>query len=187
LKKENFPNEEEYSEEKGKIKNILDSVKNVLRSLPKEELHKFTLENVLKEADVSESNYYKALRFSGHGTGIVLRRSVNEIYINNYNKEWLAAWNENLDIQLCLDYFSVLTYITDYYSKDDTGTMDILKQCAKQCQNQSLKDQMKCLSQAFLSHRQIGESEAYYRILPNLHLTESNIKCIFLSGGFPQN
>jgi hypothetical protein len=97
----------------------------------------------------------------------------------------MRAWNANLDIQLCLDYFSVLTYITDYYSKDDSGTMEFLKQCAKKCKNNSLTEQMRCLSQAFLSHRQIGESEAYYRILPQLHLTESNIKCIFLAGGFP--
>ena len=33
----------------------------------------------------------------------------------------------------------------------------------------------------------MGESEAYYRMIPSLHLSESNIKCIFVATGFPWN
>ena len=68
---------------------------------------------------------------------------MSEIYINNYNQEWLTAWDANLDIQVCLDYFAILTYITDYYSKDDSGTMQVLRQVAKNSEKESLKEQMK--------------------------------------------
>lgn len=108
-----------------------------------------------------------------------MKRTVEEIYINQYNPEWLNAWDANIDLQLCLDYFAVLTYITDYYTKDDTGTMKFLTEVARTCTYSNIKDKMKALSQAFLKNRQIGESEAFYRIIPNLHLTDSNIKCFF--------
>jgi hypothetical protein len=33
----------------------------------------------------------------------------------------------------------------------------------------------------------MSESEAYYRVLPSLHLKESNIACVFVTSGFPTN
>ena len=39
----------------------------------------------------------------------------------------------------------------------------------------------------FLTHRQIGESEVYYKLFPQLHLAQSNISTIFVPTGFPQN
>ena len=115
---------------------------------------------------------------------IILKRRVAEILVNNYNTEWLEAWNGNMDIQACLDFFAVSTYITDYYTKDESGTTALLREASKQHQN-SIKDKMKCLAQCYLTHREVGESEAIYRIVPSLHLSESNIKCIFVATGFP--
>ena len=37
-----------------------------------------------------------------------------------------------MDIQVVLDFFAVITYVTDYYSKDDTGTMEIIKAALEQ-------------------------------------------------------
>ena len=183
LKRESFETEKEYNRKKLEIQEILENVRNIIESL--ESLSNIEIEDILGTAGISKESYYEALKFNGKGTGIILRRKVNEVFINNYNPEWLHAWDANMDLQVCLDYFAILTYITDYYSKDDTGTMNVLRQVAKQCRSENLTEQMKCLAHAFLSHRQIGECEAVYRILPNLHLTESNIKCIFLANGFP--
>merc|ERR1739838_891163 len=36
----------------------------------------------------------------------------------------------------------------------------------------------------FLTHRQMGESEAYYRIIPTMHMKESSVKAIFALTGF---
>jgi hypothetical protein len=187
LNKEEFQCEQEYSARKREIKDILTHVQNYIEEMEEKDLGNYSLQDILTKCDITEDAYYNALKYHNNGTTVVLKRKVNEVYINNYNEEWIGAWNGNMDLQVCLDYFAILTYITDYYSKDDTGTMGILRQAARQCRNESLNTQMKCLAQAFLSHRQIGESEAIYRILPNMHLTESNIKCIFLANGFPQN
>ena len=36
------------------------------------------------------------------------------------------------------------------------------------------------MANTFLTHRQMSESEAYYKIFPNLHLKFSNIDTIFI-------
>ena len=67
---------------------------------------------------------------------------MDEIYINSYNIEWLRAWNGNMDIQIVLDYFAVITYVTDYYAKDDTGTMEVIKAALAQTKTNDLKEKI---------------------------------------------
>ena len=65
--------------------------------------------------------YENALTYSKKGYSVILERDVNEMFINSYNPEWARAWNGNTDIQPCFDYFAVITYITEYFCKDDKG------------------------------------------------------------------
>ena len=51
------------------------------------------------------------------GSEVLLRRDIDEIFINNYNTEWIEAWDANLDIAPVYDYFGIITYITDYFTK----------------------------------------------------------------------
>ena len=44
-----------------------------------------------------------------------------------------------MDIQPCLDYFGVITYVTDYYMKDDTGTLKFIDKVLKESSNESYK------------------------------------------------
>ena len=93
------------------------------------------LEELLKIADTPiDANgsriplYEEALGVTKRGYTIMYQRDVAEIYVNTYNPEWIEAWNGNLDIQLCLDYYAVITYISEYYSKDDTGTSKYIQE-----------------------------------------------------------
>ena len=54
------------------------------------------------------------------GVNIILARDIDEMYINNYNPEWIFAWGGNMDLSVCLDFFAVITYITDYFTKDES-------------------------------------------------------------------
>ncbi len=54
----------------------------------------------------------------------MLRRDIDEIFINNYNSEFIVAWDANIDIQPVFDYYGTITYITDYWAKDSTGLTD---------------------------------------------------------------
>ena len=42
---------------------------------------------------------------------------------------------------------------------------------------------MKKIASTFLSHRQIGEAEAFFKLLPDLRLKNSNVACQWLNVG----
>ena len=85
-----------------------------------------------KAATVDYDMYLRALKTSKTGYSVVQKRDIDEIYINSYNIEWIRAWNGNMDIQVVLDFFAVITYVTDYYAKDDTGTLEVIKAVLEQ-------------------------------------------------------
>ena len=137
---------------------------------------------MLEKAGVTLEEYEKALSFTRVGYKVVQERDLTEISINSYNVEWLRAWNGNMDMQTCFDYHAVITYISDYFSKDDTGLMELIKEIIKLNTSESFKEQMKLVANSFLTHRQIGEAEAVYRLLPNMLLKNSNVACQWLEG-----
>ena len=55
--------------------------------------------------------YHEVLRNSVKGFEINLQRDTNECYINNFNHEWLACWNANIDVSCVFDFFRILTYV----------------------------------------------------------------------------
>ena len=121
---------------------------------------------------------------STKGYSIHYKRDVDETMVNTYNPEWICAWNGNMDFQLCLDYFAVITYISAYYCKDDSGAMKMLQEALKESINDDLRSKLHKMVSVFLTHRQMGESEAYYRIIPNLHMKDSSITSVFAQTGF---
>ena len=80
--------------------------------------HKRRILQVLHQAEVAAEEYEAAIKESSkRGITVVLERDITETMVNNYNGEWIRAWNANIDIQVCLDFFSVITYITEYFTK----------------------------------------------------------------------
>ena len=143
---------------------------------------------IFPEADKSIIQIYEeSLGVSQTGYKVIHRRDINEIYVNNYSTEWIINWNANMDLQLCLDFYAVITYISDYYSKDDSGTMRHIREALRQAGNESLQAKLSLVIHTFLTHRQIGESEAFFKILPHLHMKSSNIETVFVPTGFKGN
>ena len=54
------------------------------------------------------------------GSEVLLRRDIDEIFVNNYNAEWIVSWDANIDISPVYDYYGTITYITDYFTKVGT-------------------------------------------------------------------
>ena len=129
-------------------------------------------------------SYTEILSISNKGYSIINERDIDEIYINNYNEEWIRCWDSKMDIQLTLDYFAIITYITDYYIKDDSGTMELIKAAIEDSENEPLREKLKVVKNTFLTHQQMRESEAYYRLFPSMHLADSNIGSFFVATGF---
>ena len=138
---------------------------------------------MLKLAGVTLEQYEEALSYSSRGYKVVYKRDITEIFINSYNIEWMRAWDGNMDIQPCFDYHQTITYITDYYGKMDDGLMEVIKAMLKEDTSKSSKERMKKIANIFMTHRQIGEAEAAYRLLPNMVLKNSNISCQWLGVG----
>ena len=98
------------------------------------------IQELCKYAKVTYQDYIKALSTSKMGYAVVLQRDIDEIYVNSYNAEWIRAWDANIDVQIALDFFSIITYIADYYSKDDSGTSEFIKKGMAECTSQEVKD-----------------------------------------------
>ena len=139
-------------------------------------------------ANVTEMEYEVALKESSKkGVNVVLTRDLTETSINNYNGEFIRAWDGNMDIRVCLDFFSVVTYITEYFCKDDTGTTTFLLEAAKNVKNMPQEKQRRLLKDVFLTHRQMGIFEAYMKIFPNMQMKNSNIGVEFVPLGRPED
>lgn len=180
---DNHDTEKKKEEIVSKYKNIVKTVKAALLELDPDT--KMTIPEFLSELEIGEEDYYRAISVSVNGVSIVLKRDLDEIFVNPYNPEWINAWNGNMDFQCCLDYFQIISYITDYYMKSEGQLIDILMEAAKEVKKKNLSEQMKTLTHAFLQHRQVSLSEAVYSLIPNLHLKDSNIKSQYIATGFP--
>ena len=115
------------------------------------------------------------------GSEVLLQRDIDEIFINNYNPEWIVDWNANIDISPVYDYYGTITYVTDYYSKDSTGLTDVLKAAVKHLsEERDMRQKCYQLADMFMTHRQVGMVEALYKLLANMKLTYSSIATIFV-------
>ena len=192
----------ESQEQKTKVdyRKILSDVENVLKdeNMIQEIMSKFDKGQTEKEyrcnmekrinlmlklaGEISYEDYIVAIKQTKrHGCSVLLKRDVDEIFVNNYNPEWINAWNANLDIQPVLDFFAVITYVTDYWAKSDEGITQHLKEAAAILRSEpDQKKRCQQLANTFLTHRQMSEAEAYYKILPHLKLKYSNVATIFI-------
>ena len=164
---------------------ILEKAKSVIQSEKFDNTISF--EKFLGQVGVTEDQYVNAISISASGNVLVLKRGLKEIHTNNYNPEMLKAWNANMDIQIALDPYAVITYVVSYVLKDETGMTKFLKDALTSQTGNSIKEKIYALKNAFLLNRQVGESESCYRILPGMRLKDSNISTIFVQTGFPEN
>ena len=170
---------------KAKVCDILTKAKCLVES---EDFDRnMSFESFLGKISSTEEEYTKALSISSNGNILVLKRSLKEIYTNNYNHEMLKAWNANMDIQIALDPYAVITYVVSYVLKDETGMTSFLKEALNSQTGKSAGEKVNALKTAYLLNRQVGESESCYRILPGMKLKDSNISTVFVQTGFPEN
>ena len=190
-----------YDEDTGSI--FRDDLQNILlrlvelkevlsqevRNVERRRLEKLLITSGIEQEENKDivEVYEEALAVTNYGYKINHKRDINECFVNNYNAEWIICWNSNMDLQLCLGYHVVIGYIGDYFTKDDSGTMPHILDALKKSGDQSLQNLLSIVANAFLTHRQIGESEAFFKILPNLQMKHSNIDTVFLHTGFKHN
>ena len=77
----------------------------------------------------------------------------------------------------------MVTYVTEYFTKDESGTSLFLAEASKQIKNLPEKDKKRSIKNVFLTHRQMGLSEALMKILPEMRFKDSNIGSEFVPLG----
>ena len=60
----------------------------------------------------------------------------------------------------------------------------MLMSAVKNSGHMNLQEKMKVLRNTFLTHREMGECEAYYRLFPSLHLVGNSVGSVFVPTGF---
>ena len=79
------------------------------------------------------------------------------------------------------DFFGAITYITDYWAKDSTGLTNVLKAAMKDLKKEDdMRQRCYELADVFMSHRQVGEAEVFYKLLPHMHLVVSSVATIYV-------
>ena len=118
------------------------------------------------------------------GNIIVLKRSVRERMVNNYHPVFLSAWNANMDLQVCVDNYAVITYITDYLTKGDSGLTSLLKKAIMETKGMAKFDKLNYVKKLYFTYKEVCVAEAAYRLIPALYLKKSDRQTIFLQTGF---
>ena len=90
---------------------LIDLEKNNLQPDPEETLDSF----IMKAAGVEYEVYERCLQYSERGNVIVLKRTVQEKRVNNYNPLFLKAWDANIDVQASLSF--------EYYDFEATSKL----------------------------------------------------------------
>ena len=88
-----------------------------------------------------------------------------------------------MDLTPVFDFYATLCYIGEYVLKSDRGVTEFIIKALKEQNSKDRVERLKTVSRAFLTHRQMGMCETYYRILPNLHLVGNSIGAEFLPTG----
>ena len=101
--------------------------------------------------------------------------------------DFIEAWQANQDIQFCMDSYAVITYITDYLTKGDAGLTKELRKALLETKHCNNFEQLNHLKMIYFKHKQVSVAEATYRLVRGLDLKKSNIACIYVATGYPQN
>ena len=182
-------NDEEKKKELKRSKAILIKVKDRLEELSNEDIDNLdnSLDRFLEELEIDLEAYEKALRISERGKVVILKRTLKERNVNNYNKEFMLAWRANLDIQFCYDGYAIVTYLTDYITKTDAGVTKALQKTVNETKDCNDFDRLNKMKRAYFTQRQVSSAEAVYRLVDGLHLTASSVQSKFVATGFPEN
>ena len=182
------PPDDMPDDELEKLKGIGKKIKDKLNEIEPEE-EDMSLDEFLESIGMEgqHDQYYKAISLSTRGKILVLKRSVKERMINNYNPNFIKAWNANMDFQMCLDHYAVITYISDYFTKADMNLTKQLKDALKDAKGKDDFELKTHLKKTFIGQRQMSVCECAYSLIPGLDLKGSSVATKFVATGFPED
>ena len=143
----------------------MNTVSNALSRVRKELIDgnvDVSIEQLLNNAKVPVRHYEKALEISTKGNAIVLKHEPKECKINNYNPNFMLAWQANMDIQYVLNAYACVMYVASYMLKSERAMGELLRNVAKKNRTDEMKLQLRKVGSAFLTHHEVSAQEAVY-------------------------
>ena len=159
----------------------------VYQALLKSDLNTpLTLDTILNNAQITESDYIAALKTAQRRTTIILKRDPSETKVNNYNSHILRALGANMDIQFITNIWACIAYLTSYMCKPERSMSELMRKASKEAANKNIQDALKDIGAIFIKAREVSEHEAISRIL-SLPLRRSNIDVAFIQTDLKEN
>ena len=141
-----------------------------------------TFEEFLISVGLAETDYVKVLRSSIPRKTIMIRRSFNDRYVNNYNPIILPLWKANMDVQLCMDSHAVANYVVSYMTKVSQGVSKAMRDVMQELKTQSpsIRESLRKVGNAMLNSQEVSAQEAVY-ILLGLQLRKASRTVQFIN------
>lgn len=118
----------------------------------------------------------------------ILKRRLEDRWINNYNPTLLKVWNGNIDLQPCGSNEAIAYYVAKYISKSEPTALDYsVAQAVRQIQREESDTSRKLFKvcMRIMKERQISACESAFRLC-HLNLRDSSRKCVFLNTRKPE-
>ena len=121
------------------------------------------IKTLLEKASVTMDDYISAISTNRRGRSVILKRDLKEKNVNCYSPCILRAWQANMDFQFIVDAYACLMYVASYVLKAEKGMSQLLKQAAREVENESIRQQLSRIGSVFLTNREVSAQEAIYR------------------------
>ena len=163
-----------------KSKKTLDKVLMQLTQI--NELDAITLHEVLDMCNVSEKQYYEAVKNIQKKLTIIYKRKPSETNIGPYSTVVLSLLRGNMNIQFVNGIYAMLIYLTSYLCKPEHTMSELMKKAAKETNGREVMSKLHAIGNVFLTKREVSSHEAIKREL-SLHMRGSNKRCEYIPTG----
>ena len=145
-----------------------------------------SIKEFLNYIQLNEKQYINVIEFNIKRPTTFLKRNVDELRINAYNKLILTLMKCNMDIQFILDSYACIGYIINYIGKSQRGLSKIIKDTADEVRkgNYSLQQQLRSIVNVFINKTEISAQEITYHIL-SIPLSVASNQCIYINTSPP--
>ena len=115
---------------------------------------------------------------------LVIQRQVAEAYVVQYQPHILEASRANHSMEVITH---TLDTVIDYITKRRGNSLDEAKKLAQDLDNLGHKEKSAHILKTAVDHREVTQSEAYFRIDPSLSMASTNLQVVFVNSKFPAN
>lgn len=167
----------EYDDNLKKIKDFLTHHKSDMSFL-----------EMLAHLNMSYEAYILAIRSGLKRRSVFIKRDLKDRWVNSFNPIISNLWHANMDLQPCLDSYSVANYIVSYMTKVNKGMTKTMREVAQESLSgtKSLKHSLRLLGNAFVNGQEVSLQEASY-ILLGLQMTKSSRVFEFINTSRPSD